>query len=372
MSKRLVRFICLLLLVALPSALLAPAHASLSYREADAPEVYVNAYGLNIYDKPSTKSKVREIVPFARNVKLVSVNKGWAKVYTVNRVLGYCDKSKLSETNLNTLNVTVYPQAAKIEVYRRPDVTSSVVGVLNRNDPVTAVAMTPLGDWLRIERDRHYGYVQRPRVDTSKYAKGKPAWCANETMTVYYDYRLDTKFTTLHFGQQVTLLDKQGSWAKIRSGANLIGFCQMSDLTTSDPNSINTTVYTQADGNFMFKSCTDLSGRVQVDKNEEMTLLALDSNRFWARVQYGEDIYYIPAVFLGTKRRGAGSYKKVTATAGMNIREGTKKSSAIVATVPTGTEMWLVDALDNRAKVTTLPDYEGKSYTGFVELQYLK
>ena len=121
----------------------------------------------------------------------------------------------------------------------------------------------------------------------------------------------------------------------------------------------------------MFTSSTDLSGRRQIDKNEAMTLLAVDANGFWARVQYEGKYYYLPYVFLGTEKR-LGDYKEVTARAGLNIREGTKKSSAIVVTIPKGTKMWLIDATDNRAKVTTMPDYDGNVYTGFAELQYLK
>ena len=371
MPKRLTQLLCMLLLAAVPFVLLPKASASLSYRDVNAPECFVNAYTINVYEKPSTKSSVREVVPFARNIKCLAVKKGWARVYTVNRVLGYCKTDHLSSRDLNTLNMTVYCQQGEIDVYRFPSVTSSVMGHFYRNDALHLVAMTPLGDWLRVEQNGYYGYVQRPRTDNRKYAKGRPAWCIDNAMTVYYDYRKDTPLYTMFFGQSFTLLEKRGSWAKIRSNSDLIGYCKVSAISTTNPNNINIPVYTQVDGNFMFKSSTDLSGRVQVDKNEPMLLLALDTSRFWARVRYGEDYYYMPYVFLGTERLGD-AYKKVVCTAGVNVRSGTKHSSNIEGTVPTGTEMWLIDATDNRAKVKTLPDYNGRSYTGYVELQYLR
>ncbi|MBQ6375011.1 MAG: hypothetical protein IJJ45_11085 [Clostridia bacterium] len=372
MLRSSVRMLCLALILVISTVMCPVSHASISYQDADAPVFYVNTYCMDVYDSPSTKARVAEVVPYAKDIKVVWEKKGWAKVYTVNRVLGYCKSEFLTRQNLNTLNMTVYCQQSAINVHRCPDANSDILGRLYRNDEIHLVAMTPLGDWFRVEKGNHCGYVQRPRMDFNKYAKGVPAWCAKNTMTVYYDYRLDTKLDTLYFGEQVTLLETRGEWAKIRSMSDFIGFAKTEDLTTTNPNDLNIPVYTQADGNFMFKTSTDLSGRVKVAKNAPMTLLAIDNNRFWARVQFEEDCYYIPFIFLDTKQRGPGEYKLITTTAGVNIREGTKKSSAIVATVPTGTQMWLVDAMDSRAKVTTLPDKYGKSYTGFVELQYLK
>jgi len=365
------RALCLLLALALSVLFCADALASTSYRDADAPEYYVNAYTLTVYDKPNIQSKVREIVPYAKNLKRLYAKNGWAKVYTVNRVLGYCKDSLLTPTNPNTLNARVYCQPKRINVYRYPNVNSSVLGHCYRDERMHAVAMTARGDWLRIDKGEYYGYILRPYVDSQRYSEGRSAWCGSSSAEVYYDSGNDLLLSTLYFGDRVTLLETRGSWAKIRSGSDVIGFCRAENITTTNPNDINATVYTQVEGNFLFLSSTDLSGRIQVEKDVEMTLQAVDENGFWARVQYDGGIFYLPYLYLGTQRCGDG-YKKITARAGLNIREGTRNSSAIVATVPKGTEMWLIGAVDNRAKVATLPDASGRTYTGFAELQYLR
>ena len=123
-------------------------------------------------------------------------------------------------------------------------------------------------------------------------------------------------------------------------------------------------------GNYLFTSSTDISGRRNVEVNAEMTLVAVDKNNFWARVLYNGDYYYAPYVYLSHEKR-LGDYKRVRTTQAAVLREGTKRSSTVVTALPAGTDLWLIGATDNRAKVTTSADVNGKRYTGYVELQYI-
>ena len=371
MPRSVIRMICMLLVIALPVFLPADAFASKSYREAYGTEVYVNNYSIKVYETPSTKSDVLAYVPFAKNIKRIAVKKGWAKVYTVNRCLGYCLNSQLTINNPNKLNTSVYCQAGKTPVYRMPDFNSSILGHLYRNDKVRLVAMTPLGDWMRVEQNGYYGYIPSPYMDYKRYTKGSSSWCKEHSVDIFYDSGMKTRFGTLYFGESLTLISRNGSVAKVRSNGGLIGYCNYASLTKVNPNNLKIPVYTQVEGNFLFKASFDLRGRLQVDKDEEMVLLAVDNNKYWARVRYEGDYYYVPYVFLDTQRRAEG-YKKVSTRTGAHIREGTKKSSGIVATVPTGAELWLIGATDNWAKVATMKNSSGKYYMGFIELQYLK
>ena len=376
MSKRFIRLACALLAAILLAVASGPAWAAekkktKSFKQINGTLAYVYTYAMQVYEKPNVNSAIVETVPFAKPIMRIEVKKGWAQVYTTNHVMGYCNADLLTTTNPNRYNTKMYAQQHDLPVYRWPSISASLIDYMDRDEAVTMVAMTPLGDWLRVKKGDKYGYIQKPRLDYSKYSKGKDAWCMADSLVVYYDPDLDTEIGTIYFGQHVRLVSKSNGWAKVRSPGGFIGYCDAGSLSTVNPNTLNYTVYTQAEGNFMFLSSTDLSGRRQLGINEPMTLLAVDSNQFWARVQFDKTIYYIPYVFLGTEKR-LGDYKVVTARAGVNIREGTKKSSAIVVTVPTGTQMYLIGATDNRAKVTTLPDSKGKTYTGFVELQYLK
>lgn len=361
------RLVCVLLaFIALIPAMPA-AHAGFRSGVAG-DEVFVSAFELNVYEKADVNSRVIETVPYGKMVLRVAVRNGCAMVSTINDNVGYCFNNQLTTVDPNHYNTPVYCQKNQTPVYLRPSTSAPVMTYLSKNDCVTMVAMTPQGEWLRVEKDRHYGYIPKPYMDYSPYSAGQSAWIVTDSAEVRYDPDFESPIGTLYFGQNLSLVTNYGEWSKVRSGGGFVGYCRSSAVSTVNPNGLNQTVYTQVAGNFLFVSSTDLSGRRMVDANEEMTLVAVDSDGFWARVRYGGKYFYLPYLFLDTQMR-LGDYKIVTARQGLNIYEGTKNSSAIVATVPTGTRMWLIDATDTRAKVTT--QYNGIICTGYVEIRYL-
>ena len=329
---------------------------------------YVYAYSVKVYDTPTKESYVREIVPFAKEVIVLAEKKGWAKVLTINDRVGFCNAKQLTNTNPNNLNTTVYSQQKEVEVYLRPSVDAPLIDYLDRNQKVKLVAMTPMGDWMRLKNGRYYGYVQRQRMDYDRYNKGTRAWICLDSAKIYYDEEIDSTLGTLYFGQKVWLVNKSGKRAKIRSPQGLIGYCDPEAITEKDPNGLDQIVYTQVSGNYLFTSSTDISGRRNIGANESMILTAVDSHNFWARVRYYGQYYYVPYVYLGHEKR-LGDFKRVRTIEAAVIREGTTRSSKVVVTVPAGTDLWLVAATDNRAKVTTASDVNGRSYTGYIELK---
>ena len=337
---------------------------------ANATLKYVYAYSIKVYDMPTKESDVREVVPYAKEIIVLEEKLGWAKVLTINDRVGFCNARQLVDTNPNNLHTTVYSQQKEVQVYLRPSVDAPLIDYLDRNQSVVLVAMTPMGDWMRLKKGKYYGYVQRQRMDYARYKKGTRAWIAAESAKVYYDPELDSTMGTLYFGQKVWLVDDTGPRAKIRSPQGLIGYCDLEAITDKDPNGLDQIVYTQVSGNYLFTSSTDVSGRRNVQANEEMTLVAVDNNNFWARVRYKGDYYYAPYVYLSSEKR-LGDYKRVRTTQAAVLHEGTKRASGVVAALPAGTDLWLIGATDNRAKVTTSPDANGKRYTGYIELQYI-
>lgn len=377
MPKRLLRFLCALVTAMLLTASFGMAHAVEHYLEkedltrselANATLKYVYTYSLKVYDMPTKESSVREIVPFAKELIVIQEKLGWAKVLTINDRVGFCNAKQLTNTNPNNLHTTMYAQQKEVQVYLRPSVDAPLIDYLDRNQKVIAVAMTPMGDWVRLKNGKYYGYVQRQRLDYERFRKGDRAWISAESAKVYYDEKLDSVAGTLYFGQKVWLVSKSGERAKIRSPLGLIGYCDLNAITEKDPNGLDQVVYTQVSGNYLFTSSTDISGRRNVEVNTEMTLVAVDKNNFWARVLYNGEYYYAPYVYLSHEKR-LGDYKRVRTTQAAVIREGTKQSSNVVTAVPAGTDLWLVGATDNRAKVTTSPDANGKRYTGYIDLQ---
>ena len=187
---------------------------------------YVYTYSLIVYDMPTKESSVRERVGYAKWVIVLQEKQGWAKVLTINDRVGFCNAKQLTTTNPNTLNRTMYPQRREVEVYLRPSVSSPLVDYINPNEKFKAVAMTPMGDWLRLKNGKYYGYVQRPYMDFEKFDKEKlkDAWVKSDSMKVYYDEEIDSVMGTLYFGQKVRLISTSGKRAKIRSSEGMIGY----------------------------------------------------------------------------------------------------------------------------------------------------
>lgn len=331
-------------------------------------EVYVYTYNLNVYENPTKKSEVLEVVPFAKRILFIAEKKGWAKVYTTNGRLGFCNAKQLTETNPSTYSQLVYCQQDRAPVYLRPSTDSPLMGHLDRNERAVMVAITPKHDWVRIQYGKRYAYVQRPYLDTEKYTAGKDAWTNVQSAEVYYDAGVESTFCDLYFGQHVRIVSETSDgWVKIRSDGGLIGFCPAKILSEIDPNSLDMTVYTQISGSYLFDSSTDLSGHRPIGADEEMLLCAVDDDLYWARVQYEGQYYYVPYVFLSTEKR-RGDYKLVRAKNDCSIREGTTQASSIITNIPAGTDLMLIGCTEDCAKVSTKPDVNGTRFIGFVRI----
>lgn len=227
MPSRLFRGLCVLVAVILIGAMCASALS-------EGVQVFVYAYTLKVYEKPSKKSELLAVVPFARPLRWLAEKKGWAQVVTPDDQTGYCNAKQLTQSDPNTYDVPVYAQQNRAPVYQWPSVDAPMTGHLNRNDRVKMVAMTPKGDWLRIQSGSLDGYIQKPRVDEKKFASGKKSWTTEET-AVYYDPDIDSIIGTMKAGQQVGVVSVDGGWAKIRSGSGLIGYCRADALTSKKP-----------------------------------------------------------------------------------------------------------------------------------------
>lgn len=202
---------------------------------AEGKRVYAYAYSVKVYAEPSKKSEIIALTPFARELTLLEEKKGWAQVVTPDNRTGYCSAKQLTEKNPNIYDKTVYAQQDRAPVYECPSVDAPMIGHLNRNDRAKMVAMTPSGDWLRIQYGGHDGYIQRPRVDYKKFAKGRLAWVTASEVAVRYDPGIDSTICSISRGTQVQAVSTHDGWTKIRSGKGLIGYVRSDTLTTERP-----------------------------------------------------------------------------------------------------------------------------------------
>ena len=220
---RLTKIVCSVLLML--SLLCAPLEALAANKSKDnkitkddvPTNAWVYTYILNVYDKPTKDSEILEEVPYAKQIVKLKESKGWAKVITTNDVIGFCNAKQLTETDPNTLDDYMYPHQYETEVYLRPSSDAPVMGYVHRNEKVHVVAMTPKCDWLRVEENGYHCYIPRPCMDYEKCDKEKDklAWVNKEKLDVYYDAKVKSKFSTIYFGQEVTLVSTEGDLANL-------------------------------------------------------------------------------------------------------------------------------------------------------------
>ena len=227
MPEKYLRHICVFMICALL--------CTLGAAFGEGTRVYAYAYTLKVYEDPSKKSDVVAQVPFARELTLLAAKNGWAKVVGPNGKTGYCYAKQLTKRNPNRYDTTVYSQQDRAPVYERPSVDAPMIGHLNRNQKAKMIAMTPSGDWLRVQYGSRDGYIQRPRVDYKKFSKGRRAWVSADSTEVRYDPGIDSSFCKLSKGQAVQVLSTHDGWAKLRSSKGLIGYCRADALTSKKP-----------------------------------------------------------------------------------------------------------------------------------------
>ena len=143
--------------------------------QAASQKVYVVANTLKIYKKASTSSKTISTISYGQTLTRIATSGSWAKVKNSGGKIGYCKKSSLSAKNPNTLNKTVYINAANTKVYQRPSTSSKVLMKLKLNSKYKAVARTKDGKWYRLKNGGNYGYVQAKSISFSAVsAPSKP------------------------------------------------------------------------------------------------------------------------------------------------------------------------------------------------------
>ena len=269
--------------------------------QAETYTVYVVSNTMKVYSKISTSSSVLGTMSYGESLTCLATNSGWAAVKNSKGAIGYCKVSSLSNVNPNNLSQRAYINGDSVPVYRRPETSSAVMMKLKRNSSYTAVAVTKDGAWARLKNGNYYGYVQTKSLSTSPI--GDSTGNSNLNATVYisantlkaYD-RPSTSgksLGTMSYGESMTLLATSNGWARIRNAANAVGYCKLSGLTTTNPNTLNRTVYVKTAGTKVYKKPSTSSGVLQtLGVNEAYTAVAMTADGAWLRLKNGSSYGY--------------------------------------------------------------------------------
>lgn len=279
--------------------------------------VYISANTLVAYQSPSTSSKSLGTMSYGESMKLLDVDDGWARIQNSSGAIGYCKYGGLSTVNPNSLNMTMYAQANGVKLYAKPLTSAKVSRTVNLNASLTVVAITEDDVWARVSLGSGaYAYVQTSSIADSRHdgddgditdISPKTVYIAATTLAVYASTSSSsTSLGTMSFGESLICNGTNSSWARVINSSGAVGYCRRSDLTDTNPNSYNVTLYAQSNGVKIYKKASTSSTVLStVNLNAKLTGVAINSDKSWIRLKNGSEYGYVQASNVDTNQGGS-------------------------------------------------------------------
>ena len=104
---------------------------------------------------------------------------------------------------------------------------------------------------------------------------------------------------TAAFGQQLSVTATQGEWAQIANVKGRAGYCQLSALTSTDPNTMAKTMYAQLKRVPFYRMPARNAGKLRwLSQGDTVTVTAISSDGLWSRATDGSNYGFIPTIYL--------------------------------------------------------------------------
>ena len=275
--------------------------------------VYISANTLNAYKSASSSSKVLGVMSYGESMTLLATSGDWAQIRNSANAVGYCKLSGLTATNPNNLDVRVYVSSASAKIYKKPSTSADVLTTVKLNDSFTAVAITADSAWARVKSGSSYGYIQASKLSASETEPEEPdepdiplvstVYISANTLVAYSSPSTSSKnLGTMSYGERMTLLGVDGSWAKIQNSSGAVGYCKLDGLTIENPNSLNTTIYVTETGAKLYaKPTTSATVLGTLKQNAKYTAVAMTTDKVWLRLKNGSSYGYLLTDYASTK-----------------------------------------------------------------------
>lgn len=259
-------------------------------------KVYIVSNTLKAYKSASTSSRVLGTMSYGERMTLIDFSGEWVKIRNGSGAVGYCKLTGISNSDPNNLSETVYVSKNRAAVYAKPGTAYRVLGRMNRNAKLTAIAKTPDGKWYRVKNGSRTGYIQAANISASKQ-EGSTVYIISNTLKAYKSKSTSSKVLgVMTYGESMRLLSSSGEWAKIRNSSGATGYCKLSGLSSKNPNTLDSTVFVMVDKTPVYaKPGTNYRVLGRMSINSTLTALAKTSDGRWYRVKKGNRIGYIAA-----------------------------------------------------------------------------
>ena len=275
--------------------------------------VYISANTLVAYSSPSTSSKSLGTMSYGESMLLLGVDDGWAKIQNSSGAVGYCKYGGLTSVNPNSLNLSMYAQSSGVKLYAKPLTTATVSRTINQGDSVTVIAVTGDGVWARVNLGSgKYAYVQtksisetRPDGDDSGITDitKKTVYITATTLAVYASPSTSSaSLGTMSFGESLSCTGVNSTWARVVNSSGALGYCKLSGLSDTNPNTYNVALYAQSSGVKVYsKASTSSTVLTTLSLNAKVTGVAINADKSWIRLKNDSGSYgYVQASSVAT------------------------------------------------------------------------
>lgn len=266
--------------------------------------VYISANTLPVYKSASSASTKLGTMSFGETLVLLNVDDGWAQVRNDAGAMGYCVYGGITKTNPNTLQKTAYAAQNGVNLYAKPSESASVSQTLNLNAAVAIIAISEDEDWARVNLGSgKYAYVQTALLSENKQVENDSpiqdvsavtVYVSDTTLVCYAENNTSAAVLgTMSFGESMTMTGTGEGWARVVNSSKKTGYCKLSGLTQTNPNSYSVTLYAQSSGVKIYtKASTSASVLTTLNLNSKITAVAKSADGSWIRLKNGSDYGY--------------------------------------------------------------------------------
>lgn len=252
---------------------------------------------------------------------------------------------------------------SRSSVYASPDYSSKKLGTLNKNQSLAIIESKD--GWSKVELNGNVGFMP------SGYLKRttKSMYVCKPYMTIFASNNASSKkLDVCYYGEKVNLEATSGNWARVTCG-KVTGFCDYSYLTSTNPNNMDKTVYTQSDNIKVYYGPDTSTGAICTVKSGMKLVLTAIYKDSWCRVKNGSAVGFIQKKYLDTslpkKAEESLDVTVYTQKDNLKVYESARTSAKVIATVNANMKLVCTQIIDNkwcRVKNGSAVGYIQKSY----------
>lgn len=219
---------------------------------------------------------------------------------------------------------------ADVMVYHSAKTSSTELGKLQKD---TFVLMEKVdSEWAKVTLNGKTGYCKLSKLKKT----ARSMYVESGTAVIYKKANSDSaKLTTLAFGTKVAAYYVTGSYTHVVYG-KYEGWTKASNLDTSDPNTMNTTVYYQGESGKLYSAPSTSASSSNVSGTTKLTCTAVYDGS-WCRVKTGSgSIGFIQKSKLGTTKYSAKSSASSSSSSSKSSSASSESSATGTRYVNTG------------------------------------